>query len=375
MKKKALKLLIELRVKHQYNKSIELNFDKLSIKFASEVSFCPICQKKTNILKTQSKICYSYRFGRFILTQRISYCKEHKYLVDSNNIIKYYSGLVGEIVCDDYKISFDLVVKIGLLRYRNHMQLNEIKNYLKYDYASIDLPISTIGLISKRFLEFCKILHQKYEYKIKAEILSNGGYTLHFDGTCEKQSRVIVFVVKDSISGHVLSSVKVKGESIDEIKPVIEQVVQKYGKPLLTQSDLKPGFKTCMDKIFDKKVLHIFCNYHFLRSFDEYFKEYYQVIKKQIASCRLKSALSTLAASIKCETDNNLIKLKFAKLSDIKKYYEKNRNVVHIYSLVLHACIMWILKFKTDSTGKGFPFDLPYLDLYIRLIKIGRAHV
>jgi len=368
MKKKALKLLIELRAKHQYNKSIELNFDKLSIRFTSGVFFCPICQKKTNILKTQSKICYSFRFGKFILTERISYCKDHKYVVNTNNIIKYYSGLVSEIVCDDCKISFDLVVKIGLLRYRDHKQLNEIKNYLKYGYPSIELPISTIGLISKRFLEFCKMSHQKYEYKIKAKILSNGGYALHFDGTTEKQSKVIIFVVKDSISGHVLSSVKVKGESVSEIKPVIEQVVQKYGKPLLTQSDLKPGFKTCMDEIFEETVLHIFCNYHFLRSFGEYFKAHYQVIKKQIVSCRLKSALSALATSIGCETDDNLIKLRFANLSEIKKYYEKNRNVVHIYRVVVHACIRWILKFKTDSTGKGFPFDLPYLDLYIRLI-------
>lgn len=368
MKKKALKLLIELRAKYLYNKNIKSDFDKLSIRFSSEISFCPICKKKTNALKTQSKICYSYILGKFILTKRISYCKYHKYVMNSNNIIKYYSELVDKIVCDDYKITFDLVVKIGLLRYQDHLQLNEIKNYLKYGYASIDLPISTIGLISKRFLEFCKMLHQKYEYKIKEEILSNGGYTLHFDGTTEKQSKVIVFVIKDSISGHVLSSAKIKGEGIDEIKPVIEKVVQKYGNPLLTQSDLKPGFQTCMDKIFDKKVLHIFCNYHFLRSFDKDFKEYYQVIKKHIASCRLKSALSNLATSIGCELDDNLIKLKFAKLSEIKKYYEENRNAAHIYSLVLHACITWILKYLTDSTGKGFPFDLPYLDLYIRLI-------
>jgi hypothetical protein len=29
----------------------------------------------------------------------------------------------------------------------------------------------------------------------------------------------------------------------------------------------------------------------------------------------------------------------------------------------------WILKFKQDSTGKGLPFDLPYLDFYNRLKK------
>jgi len=371
MKKKALKLLIELRSKHQHNKVKGFNFNNLSIKFASGDNFCPVCQKTTSILKTQSKTCYSYRYGIFRLTERISYCKDHKYVMNTNNIIKYYSELADEIVCDDYKITYDLIVKIGLLRYRNHMQLGEIQNSLKYGYASIDLPISTIGLIGKRFLEYCKMLHQKYENKIKAEILSNAGYTLHFDGTTEKQSNVIVFVVKDSISGNVLDSVKIKSESIDQIKPVIEGVVEKYGVPLLTQSDLKPGFKTCVDEIFNKKalqVLHIYCNYHFLRSFDDYFKEDYQILKKQSTYSRLKSRLSTLADSIKFEKVIDLKKCKLTKLSDISDYYEKNENLTHIQGLILQICIKWILKYKTDSTGKGFPFDLPYLDLYIRLI-------
>ena len=368
-KKKTLKLLIELRGKCEYDKHLKLLFSNLSIKLASEVSICPVCREKTNILKTQSKICYSYMLGKFVLTERISYCKEHKYLKNTNNIIKYYSGLSNEIVCDNYKITFDLVVKIGLLRYCNYMQLAEIKNQLKYGYASIDLPISTIGLIGKRFLEFCKMLHQKYEYKIKENIISNGGYALHFDGTTEKQSQVIVFVVKDSISGHVLSSVKIKGESKDEIKPVIEDVAKKYGTPLLTQSDLKPGFKTCVDEIFDKKVLHIFCNYHFLRSFDNYFKEDYQVVKKHIVSCRLKSTLFSINISIGNNIDD-LPKLKFDNLSDIKGYYKENHNSININHLTMSACISWILKYQKDSTGKGFPFDLPYLDLYIRLMSV-----
>ncbi len=118
-----------------------------------------------------------------------------------------------------------------------------------------------------------------------------------------------LFVIKDNISGHVLSSVKIKNENIDEIKPVIENVAQKYGDPLFTQSDLKPGFKTCVDKIFDQKVLHIFCNFHFLRSFTDYFKDNYQVIKKQISYGRLKSKLSTLADSIKYQVNKGQISI------------------------------------------------------------------
>ena len=49
----------------------------------------------------------------------------------------------------------------------------------------------------------------------------------------------------------------------------------------------------------------------------------------------------------------------------MKKYWNNSRNILQTYRLIL----LWILKFKQASSGKGIPFDLPYLDLYDRLIQ------
>ena len=74
------------------------------------------------------------------------------------------------IVDKGYRVTFDLVVKVGRLRYDDHRQLHEIQSYLKCSSARIDLPLSTIGMIAKRFLVFCQLLHQSREQEIREDI-------------------------------------------------------------------------------------------------------------------------------------------------------------------------------------------------------------
>ena len=105
-----------------------------------------------------------------------------------------------EIVEKDYQITFDLLVKVGELRFQDHHQLEEIKTFLKCSVAKIDLPLSTIGMISKRYLEFCRRLHEKHKDQIIEDIRANGGYALHFDGSTEQKCGKTSFVLKDSIS-------------------------------------------------------------------------------------------------------------------------------------------------------------------------------
>ena len=124
------------------------------------------------MLKTSIKNCYSFRFGKFRLIEGFFFCQEHKYITKSSNqILKYHSQLAVEIVDRGYRIAIDLVVKVGLLRYRDNRQLEEIQSFLKCSSAKINLPLSTIGLIAKRFLKYCKLFHEKYEFKIKTDII------------------------------------------------------------------------------------------------------------------------------------------------------------------------------------------------------------
>ncbi len=351
-----------MRTRFQTNEILFGELSHCTIRLYPQKKSCIICNEKTNLLKTSRKNCYSYHFGKFTLIEGFFFCNAHKYISeDSNRILKYHSQLATQIVDRRFRVTIDMVVKIGLLRYRDHLQLEEIKTVLKCSPAKIDFPISTIGVIAKRFLESCKLFHKKYEYRIKDDINANGGFIAHYDGTTEKMSSVINFVVKDSLSGHILISEMISSENYAEVSQILRKVKFQYGYPLTTVSDLKPGFLNVSKDSFDKKVPHKFCDYHFLRTFKGDFVSDHSFIKTRL--CKTWKITSSLQKQLK--SIEQLEKKTYNHFNEIEKYWNDSQNVLQTYRLVL----LWILKFKQASSGKGIPFDLPYLDLYDRLIQ------
>lgn len=356
----------DLRVRFQNDERLLGELSHLAIRLYPEKDSCIICEAKTNLLKTSTRDCFSFHLGRFTLIEGFSFCNDHKYVSeDSDHILKYHSQLAMEIVNRGFRVTIDMVVKVGLLRYRDNRQLEEIQAFLKCSSAKIDLSISTIGMISKRFLEYCKLLHRKYEYKIKEDMNSKGGYVANFDGTTEKKCGVINFVVMDSLSGHILASEMIESESYAEVTRILKTIKFKYGIPLTTVSDLKSGFLSASEDTFDKKAPHKFCDYHFLRTFKDDFIPDHNFIKARLTKTwKITSGLSKQLKSIEDTIDKRRIP-RCKNFKDIKKYWNDTKNVLETHRLVL----LWILGFKQASSGKGVPFDLPYLDLYERLIQ------
>jgi len=339
----------------------------LKITLYPEGDSCMICGGKTYILKTSQKTCYSFSLGQFTLIAGYTFCKRHKYIsVDPNNILKYRSQLAMTIVEKDYQITFDLLVKVGELRYQDFRQLEEINAFLKCSEAKLDLPLSTIGMISKRYLEFCRKLHEKHEDHIIKDIRSNGGYALHFDGSTEQKCGKTSFVVKDSISGHVLISEMIASENHKAVKALLDIVRDKYGIPLVILSDLRSWFVSVCQEVFGKEVLHILCHYHFLGTFKNFFSKQHKCVQIYLTHIiKLRSGIQDQLEFLKTEKVVNPIRIKLKSLEEIKTYWMDSGDALVTYQHVL----LWILKFKQDSSGKGVPFDLPYLDFYHRFMR------
>ncbi len=327
---------------------------------------CQICGNRTNLLKTTIKNCYSFNLGKVKIVTGSTFCLSHKYFDShSNQIIKYDSELSMCIVDKNYSIAFDLVVKIGRLRYEEHRQLKEIQNYLRCSSAKMDLPISTIGMVAKRYLEFCHILHEKYTDRIVDAIKANGGYFLHFDGSTENQCNTYNFLILDSLSGHVLESIMIENETYAIVKESLERVCLKYGTPLATISDLKAGFLRACKDVFGENIIHIFCHYHFLKTFKDDFTPHHQFLKTYLGpKVKLKSAITGQLKILKDNGINPTPRI-FNSIPKIEKYWEESGDTLNSYWYVLQ----WILKYKHDSSGKGVPFDLPCLDFYNRFMK------
>jgi len=263
------------------------------------------------------------------------------------------------------RVPFDLVVKVGRLRYDDHRQLKEIQSYLKCSSTRMELPLSSIGMIAKRFLDFCRMFHQSHEGEIHEDIHARGGYFLHFDGSTEHHCGQNALVLMDSRSGHILESRMVDSENSGVIKDALETVREKYGNPLAVVSDLHPGFVNACLGVFGEDVIHILCHYHFLRTFREMFHKDHMFLKTCMTQkWKLTAGLKKQLKSLQTLRPQAGYPKELKTLKRIEQYEEKTGDAPGTYKYVLR----WILNFKQDSSAKGVPFDLPYLDLYSRLV-------
>ena len=356
----------ELREKYQSDKTLMNLLSDLKIRLYPENCSCLICNGKINLLKTDSKTCYSFNLGKFTLISGCSFCTAHKYFsAKPSQIIRYESNLAAMIVEKGYRVTFDLVVKVGRLRYNDHRQLCEIQAYLKCSSARMDLPLSTIGLIAKRFLDFSRLLHQSREPEIREDIRANGGYFLHFDGSTEQKCGRCSLVLMDSRSGHILESSMVESENYDTIREALEKVRVKYGSPLTVISDLRSGFVRACVTVFGKDVKHILCHYHFLRTFKDEFNQNHQFTKRCMTQkWQLQAGLAKQLKGLRELKTKAGYPKELNTLGKIEQYWDKTADTLGAYRYALR----WILNYQQDSSGKGVPFDLPFLDLYNRLI-------
>lgn len=273
-----------------------------------------------------------------------------------------------DIVEKDYQVTYDLVAKVGELRYQDHRQLGEIRAYLKCSKANIDLPLSTIAMIAKRYLILCKKLHEKNKDKISMDIKMNGGYILHFDGSTEQRSGKISFVLKDSLSGHILLSEMIKSENFAEVKVLLEKVRDLFGNPLVIVSDLRHWFILVCQEVFGPDALHILCHFHFLRTLKDLFVDDHMWIQNHLNhTCKLRLGIRSQLQLLKDEKVVGSGNRTSKTIEEIKKNWLDSGGALVAYQQTLS----WILQFKQDSSGKGMPFDLPYLD-FSRRFMIGK---
>lgn len=356
----------ELRNRFQNNEDLFVELSNLEITLYPETNSCVICNEKTYILKTSKKTCYSFSLGAFTLIAGYSFCKKHKYMsIRPNHILKYHSQLAMEIVGKNHQITYDLVVKVGELRYRDHHQLEEVQTFLKCSEARIDLQLSTIGLISKRYLVLCKKKHEKNKDVVLKDISANGGFVLHFDGSTEQKCGKVSFVLKDSLSGHVLLSEMIESENYDDVKVHLQTVFDNFGKPLVVVSDLRSWFVSVCQDVFGEDVLHILCHFHFLRTLKDLFVESHKLIQVHLnQSCKLRLGIQEQLKVLQTEKAVEPTNKKPKSIEEIKKHWLDSGDALVTYQYVLS----WILKFRQDSSGKGIPFDLPYLDFFHRFM-------
>lgn len=324
------------------------------IRFRTAKTSCPKCKVKLKVHYTDTRKIYSLHIGAFSAHRTFMYCPVCKKVHPPEEL--------EEMVPPHSNVGYDVIVFIGRLIFQKHHTIKETIAIL--ESRNIHVSSSEVAYLAQKFIVYLSILHQQAGEMFKMQILQNGGYILHIDGTSEGASPHLISAI-DEMSNFILANVKVPGESKEQVVPFLKQIKEQYGSPLAVTSDMGRAFLSAISEVFSD-IPNYICHFHFLRDIgkDLLEKEYSIIrntLKKYGVTTQLRYRLRYYFGS--GTQDINVDEINQA----IETAKQINTPDNLIIKQVCHILLLWALDGKNHSNGFGFPFDRPHAEFYKRL--------
>src|SRR5438093_8027635 len=200
------------------------------IRFAPALATCPVCQRKLLVNKTEIRTVITLAYGSFEAQEVLLCCPGGCQWGDGEQSVKVRrSEILAQLVAPGHVYGFDVVAKVGLLRFLECRQHEEIQAEIKRTYR-LWVPESTVGDLIHQFVDLMRALHEDKVAALRASLEAAGGYALHVDGTCEEGSHIhfACLVAPDALA---LWSDRIDWESAVQIRRVLARVATRLGVP------------------------------------------------------------------------------------------------------------------------------------------------
>ena len=248
-----------------------------------------------------------------------------------------------------------------------HGQAKEIQAELQQQ--NISISVSEVEYLSKKFIIYLSIVQERNTMGIIDVMDANGGYILHIDalGGSKGGERLICGV--DGITKWILGNAKIKSEHSAYVKPFLGDIKGRFGKPLCIVQDMGRGIMKGVREVFPGTKILI-CHFHFLRDIGkDLLEENYDVIRKRLRHFGFLTTLRNLSKTLKLLFANSQEATnEFCLLCSSE--HETVSNTATSSAIYLYTLIEYILDWKSQSNGYGFPFDRPHLDLALRINEV-----
>lgn len=357
LKKKKL-LLIQLfgQYRQQANEQLTPHhlFKQLpQLRFMPETQLCPIDKQPLKVLKTERRLVKAMGIGTFEAHITELFSSEHKHLGS------FKSNEISKLVPPVSRVSYDVIVETGRLRFQHQRKVEEIADYLFKQHA-VEISNSEVEVLINKFTFYVAAVHQESAHLIKQFIVAQGGYILHLDATCEGNSPKFMVSI-DSVSNFVLHSAKITSENTDEIYDFLKQIVNSLGEPLAVVSDLSKAIIAAVQKLLGD-IPHYLC--HFLAAIGKaLFEKEHQKFQKALSKAGISGKLKQFRKKIA----DNFETLSISEIENYLKQPKELEKTAEVTEMYLYALIFWILDHPSLGHGYGFPFDQRYLNFFQRL--------
>ena len=148
-----------------------------------ESATCPLCEGPVKVQKSRPRQGKTLSHGDFEAWETVVVCIAGCRHPSGEKAIRRAAMLVGELP-PQRVVGYDVVVYVGIKRYLEHGQREEIRSALETDYG-ITLSSGEVSNLAQLFLDYMLRLHKRRIEEIRAALDSDGGYPLHIDATGE----------------------------------------------------------------------------------------------------------------------------------------------------------------------------------------------
>jgi hypothetical protein len=300
--------------------------------------------------------------GRLQAVEILKCCPRHKYVdADGRPLVRSYgSAELARLVPSGGGHSYAVMAWIGRKRFLEHRQIDEIRTEL-IRTCQVQVSESQIRHLAERFLLYVGSVHRQSIGLLRGHMQQEGGWMLHMDASAE--GRHLVFAALAVFGGNgqiVLYARDVVTESAGRLTDALRQARQDFGDPLAIVRDMGKGGRDAATEVFGKIPQRV-CQWHFLDDVGgDILKKPHDAMRNLLRKSRFRQELRELRHDLAVAFD--LEGLHPARYESFLKEGAREPGQL------LWALAAWILEYPKAGQGLGFPFDLPYLELYRRVV-------
>ena len=265
--------------------------------------------------------------------------------------------------------AYDLIVEVGLARFRDHRQDAQIQSDIQRCWGLL-LPASSIGLLGHSFLDGLAAVHQAHAPALRRRLAEDGGYAMHVDGTCEPETDVL-FTAMAEPRGWTLEVAKMTTENTEEISKLMRRAVDRFGNPLAVVRDLSTNIQQAKRDTIPE-ALDLICQYHFLENVGEKLcQQPHAKLTTLLRRLKVRPTLRSMRRDL-VRWSRRGERLSAAQIQHLLWHPDDiaELDIVALRRFVAYLLLRWLDDYTADLQGEYFPFDLPSLAFYRRGLKL-----
>lgn len=336
---------------------------------------CPVCSSPLGVQKTLRRSGRTLEHGPFEIVETVHVCRAGCQLPSGAPVVRRAASLA-ERIPPGATVGYDVIVRIGRLRFVEYRQREEIREILRLEHG-VTLSSGEVSSLAVRFLCYLEALHAARAGDLRAVLATDGGWPLHIDATGEN-GRGTLLIAYTGWRGWVLGSWKIPTERADAVLPRLRAVVARFGPPCAILRDLGRAMTDAGETLVQEigaDIPILACHLHFARDVGkDLLGELHDQLRALFRQADVRKPLRVLARDL-----GRRLGTRIGAARDALRLWQAADVDGHMLPdgdaglATVRALAQWVLDFATDGSDEGFPFDVPYLDLYRRCRKACRA--